>query len=278
MSDDCITTNNVGKPEVKLSELINIESTDAYFTVYAKATYFRDQIRVFKPNTPYNKLLPGLKPIEKAKGRSRNQGTVSPEDSERSIRRSKKMVRDYCQYNKFEILATFTFKSERQNILRCMAKMNTWLKNQQKRSGSFDYLIVAEFHKDGQSVHFHALFKGFKGKLTEAIHPRTGQSLKKYGRQVYNFAGYRHGFAEAQLIKDEPESHAKVGNYVGKYITKDMTPALFGKHRYWRSSGVIPPETEDNPAWLKDAKSSKVTVCEYGVIFEFPISVRTQGA
>lgn len=276
MSDDRITTNNASKHEVLLSELMNIESTDAYFTVYAKATYFRDRIRVFKPNTPYNKLLPGLNPIKTAKGKLRNQGTVSPEDSERSVRRSKKMVRDYCQYNKFEIFATFTFSTDRQNIPKNMAKMNTWLENQRKRTGKFEYLIVPEFHKDGRSLHFHALVKGYKGKLTQAISPKTGKPLNKRG-QVFSFAGYRHGYSRAQLITDTPESHAKVGNYVGKYITKDMTPALFGKHRYWRSSGVKSPETEDNPAWLKEAKPSKVTICEYGGIFEFPTSVRTQG-
>jgi hypothetical protein len=259
-----------------ISDLVRV--TDAYFKVYAKATYFRDRIKVFKPNIPYNKLLPGLEPSERVKRGPRNTEKMSPEDIERSIRRSKKRVREYSEYNKFEILATFTFKTDRQNIPGCMAKMNTWLKNQQKRTGEFDYLVVAEFHKDGKSIHFHALIRGYKGKLIDATHPRTGKPLKKHGRQVYNFASYRHGFSEARLIEDTPESHAKVGNYVGKYITKDMTPALFGKHRYWRSSGVKPPETEDNPSWLEDAETLIGTPCEYGVMYELPLSARAQGA
>ena len=217
-----------------------------------------------------------IEPKKKLTRKPPNSGTRSPEDLERSIRRSKKAVREYSEYNKFEILATFTFKSDRQNIPKCMTRMNTWLKNQQKRNGEFQYLFVPEFHKDGKTVHFHALIRGYKGKLKEAIHPRTGKPLIKYGRQAYNFAEYRHGFAEAQMIEDTPESHAKVGNYVGKYITKDMTPALFGKHRYWRSSGVKPPETEDNPAWF-DISTSKGTPTKYGEIFEFPLSVRTRG-
>lgn len=261
----------------QISDLVDVKLTDAYFKVYAKATYFNDRIKVFKPNIPYYKLNSGLEPSKNLKKKPRNPGMMSPEDVERSIRRSKKRVREYSQYNKFEILATFTFKADRQNIPKCMTKMKTWLKNQQKRNGEFDYLVVAEFHKDGKSVHFHALIRGYKGKLAEAINPRTGKPLKKYGRQVYNFAGYRHGFAEAQIIEDNPESHAKVGNYVGKYITKDMTPALFGKHRYWRSSGVRPPETEDNPTWLIDSATLTGIPCKYGVMFEFPLSARTQG-
>ncbi len=261
----------------QISKLVDVAGTEAYFKVYSKATYFRDRIRVFVPNIPYDKVLPGLEPAEKSKGKPRKPGNTSPEDIERSIRRSKKMVRDYCEYNKFEIFATFTFKTDRQNISKCTAKMNTWLKNQQKRTGGFEYLIVPEFHKDGKSVHYHGLIKGYEGKLDEAINPKTGQPIIKSGRQTCNFAGYRHGFAEAQLIKDTPESHARVGNYVGKYITKDMTPALFGKHRYWRSSGLSLPETEDNPSWLEHTATPEGIPCEYGVIYEFPISVRTQG-
>ena len=259
-----------------ISDLVRV--SDAYFKVYAKATYFRDRIKVFKPNIPYNKLLPGLEPSKKVKRGPRSPGEMSPEDLERSIRRSKKRVREYSEYNKFEILATFTFKTDRQNIPKNMAKMNTWLKNQRKRNGKFDYLFVAEFHKDGTSIHFHALIRGYKGKLIEATNSKTGKPVMKHGRQKYNFAGYRHGFAEAQLIKDTPESHGKVGNYVGKYITKDMTPALFGKHRYWRSSGVKPPKTEDNPSWLKNTETLIGTPCEYGVIYELPLSARAQGA
>ena len=125
----------------QISELTDVAVTDAYFKVYAKATYFRDRIKVFKPNIPYSKLLPSLEPSVRVKKGPRSSGKMSPEDTERSVRRSKKMVREYSEYNKFEILATFTFKSDRQNIPKCMSKMNTWIKNQHKRNVCFDYLI-----------------------------------------------------------------------------------------------------------------------------------------
>src|SRR5690606_37057624 len=105
-----------------------------------------------------------------------------------------------------------------------------------KRNGKFEYLIIPEFHKD-MALHFHALIKGYKGKIKKAINPKTNKPLTKNGRLIYVFPGYTSAFNNVQKIEQTPESHKKVGSYIRKYITKDM-PILFGKNRYWASNSL----------------------------------------
>lgn len=159
---------------------------------------------------------------------------------EESLRRTKTTISDIIICNGFDLFCTFTFDPrlvDRQDIKACKQKMSKWLKRQRETHGKFQYVIVPEFHKDGKSLHFHALFKNYKGKLTEA-NLKTNSS-----RQVFNISSYRSGFSTAVKIDQNIE---KVGSYVKKYITKDM-PLFPGKKRYWASHGLVRPVTVANP-------------------------------
>ena len=128
---------------------------------------------------------------------------------------------------------------------KCRAKMSNWLKNQRKRiNPDLKHLIVAEFHKDGVSLHFHALLKNFTGKLVAAINPKTNRPLKKHGNPVYNIPSYRSGFTDAQKIDDNPVSQAVMTRYLTKYITKDM-PSFPNRKRFWASDGFKRPTKID---------------------------------
>lgn len=207
------------------------------FEVRAKASYYPSQTIVYIPNRPFTKIK-NLYELAN-KNTKPKKGKQNVEDIERSIRRTKKNIKDYALCNAFELFATFTFSPEktkdRADVATVKKQMSNWLKNQNKRSGKFGYLIVPEFHKDGKSLHFHALLTGYKGKLTPS-------GTRIHNRPAYNFKSYKLGHNSAVFIDDI----SKVSSYVRKYITKDM-PLFPGKHRFWCSKGLKLPQVEYNP-------------------------------
>lgn len=164
---------------------------------------------------------------------------------EKSLQRTKTTIRDIILCNNFELFCTFTFKDHRDEVDVCKARMQYWLQSQQKKYGSFEYVIVPEFHADGKALHFHALFQGFKGKIVQAQNPQGEDLVSRSGRNIFNIKGWRNGFAECTYIDDGPNDQAKVASYVTKYITKDM-PVFRGKKRYWVSQGIARPITATN--------------------------------
>lgn len=256
-------------PQKRLNKLLNPKLIDDAKKVYATATYYPDFIRVYWPFKPYEKLLPGMEKRKYSNSHGERTELEKLMDSERSLRRTKKSIRDFVHSNRFELFATFTFKSDRQNTDRTKAKMNNWLKNQKRRKGKFEYLIVPEFHKDQQSLHFHALLKGYKGRLNKSINPKTNEQLRQNGRKVYTLPGYTLGFSNVKKIDNDPESYAKLGNYVTKYITKDM-PLFFGKNRYWASRNLKTPLVVENPInWYEQLTPISFRRTDYGIILYF---------
>jgi hypothetical protein len=120
--------------------------------------------------------------------------------------------------------------------------MSKWLENQQEHKSKFGYLIIPEYHHKG-GLHFHAMLKSYPGNLIPAVRHLTRKNYLYKGKQVYNIKSYKNGFSTILLIPENPTDHAKVSNYLKKYITKDM-PQFPGSKRYWSSRDLIRPETE----------------------------------
>lgn len=178
-----------------------------------------------------------------------------------SLRRTKTRLSDIVISNKFDMFCTFTFNCEacpinqngekcanhpcicdpqkctRFDVNFCKKRMSNWLDNQNQRVGHFKYLIVPEFHKDKRAIHFHALFKDYKGDITDS-------GRKDKGKTIYRIDNYHFGFADLKIIPEEDIE--RVGSYVKKYITKDM-PQFKGKQRYWCSKNLIRPDKVANP-------------------------------
>ncbi len=245
-----------------------LTAEEASQKIYAKVVYYPQSIRVYIPNIPYNRNLPDLEPRDKLEKKQTHLGAQPvesrQENLERSIRRTKRTVLDYALCNKFDLFVTFTFKADRADINKCRSKMKNWLKNEQTRKGKFAYVIVPEFHKDGISLHFHAMLMNYPGKLLEAINPNTNEPLIKYWGQVYDIPSYTLGHTEAYKIADTWEDQARVGHYLCKYITKDM-PVFQAKNRYWVSSGLAVPKFEFHPAeWYLDEEPARVYENDWG--------------
>lgn len=219
-----------------------------YIPVYSFATYSPGMVRLFVPNNPRLVLRPEVESYGDPKVRHKNVNKeINDIDLDRSIRQSRKTLRELLVCNRFEWFVTFTIAKDRDDAKKSVSKMLNWFSNQRQRNGKFKYVMVAECHKDG-TRHFHAVFSGYLGKMVEAINPHTGNVVCKYGRVIYNVAEYQSGFTVAKKIGDTLEDNARVGFYIAKYITKNMV-ADFGKKRYWCSRGLIRPVKERNPSW-----------------------------
>jgi hypothetical protein len=253
-----------------------IKEVDAYFKVTSKATYYPTFTRIYIPDSPYDKLIPFMEPVKKIKTINGRPYKASEEDLVRSIRRTKKHITDYVLCNQFELFITLTFdelKIDRYDIDSCKTSVSGWLKNQQKRKGKFEYIVVPELHKDG-ALHFHALFSNYKGYIKNSVSPYSGKQIMKKGRKVYEIPSYRLGNTYVEKIEGTEEDHIKTKLYLAKYIKKGM-PLFHGKKRFWASNGLILPLAEDNPgSWYEKFKPIREYRSDFGVTYDYPIVLK----
>ncbi|MFZ2836172.1 MAG: hypothetical protein WAZ21_02535 [Candidatus Saccharimonadales bacterium] len=220
------------------SDYKTIENTQKIYPSHAKVVVYKQSFRV---------------PIgEKEQKTKKEKNTEMLTDQmkqiliNRSLKRTKEVIKDIILCNNFDYFCTFTFKDHRNDVDVCKARMHYWLQSQQKKYGNFDYLIVPEYHEDGVSIHFHALFNDYAGRLSPAINPKTQEPVVgRNDKQVYNLSGWASGFSTAIEITNTSDDRAKVSNYVSKYITKEM-PLFSGKKRYWCSKGLVRPIKSNN--------------------------------
>jgi hypothetical protein len=254
-------------PENNKNEYMNKSMMDVSMDVSAVAMYYPGFIKVWVPNTPMRKLLPDWEIRSKANAPINTEKTTNETDLERSIRRSQKSVSDYVHCNRFDLFATFTIGSERYNPDQSKNKVHNWIKNQRNRNGKFRYILVPEYHKDS-ALHFHALIGDYSGEVKRSVNFTTGKYLVRNKKPVYELPAFKSGFTKVQYIGQTAEDHAKVGNYIRKYITKDMI-SIFNQKRYWTSQNLHRPLREDNPDWYFDIKADDIFENEYGKILTY---------
>lgn len=169
----------------------------------------------------------------------------------RSVRRTKMIISDLVQCNEFELFCTFTFdkkKIDRYDIIQVKSAMSKWLENTKRTNPELKYLIVPEFHKDRQAIHFHALLSG----LSESLLIPTNKFHNN--RSIYHLKSYSYGYNSAIKI----DNIDKVSSYVKKYITKDLISET-GKKRFWCSQGLSRPKIYNN---------LELTLCDINSIYE----------
>lgn len=160
----------------------------------------------------------------------------------KSLARTRTNIFDIIACNVFEDFVTFSFGEHHYDIEKCQSIMKQWLDDQQKihrRKGlqKFEYILVPEYHKDRRAIHFHGLFKNYRGKIRESRNPWTNQPVIQKGKLVYNISSFRAGFTNLTKIVN----HEATARYVSKYVTKDIIE-LHGQKRYWTSQGLKKPD------------------------------------
>lgn len=168
---------------------------------------------------------------------------ATPEDVrqlniQRAVRRAKVSCFDILECNPdMDAFATMTISPEAANRTsweECYGLLRQWLSNRVQRRG-LKYIAVPEYHKDGKSIHFHAIFNSSALRLARARSP-TGRALCRKGKPIYNLDDVSFGWTTAQYITGE-DSQDKVAKYIYKYMGKQMGAKIGG--RYYLHGGDL---------------------------------------
>lgn len=181
------------------------------------------------------------------------------ENRERAARRARRKVSDCVMAeHDFKYFITLTLNGEffaRNDVKTATKKLNTWLKNKVQRCG-LKYIIVPEYHKDGESLHFHGFINdalrvvdsgcvvapGYKKPIKRETARRYGVDLLQC-HTVYNLPEWLYGFTTAIELYGEKEAAAA---YIAKYITKQYDAcggdrSMIGGRYYWHSNNLREP-------------------------------------
>ncbi|MGM9593236.1 MAG: hypothetical protein ACI3U8_02680 [Candidatus Onthomonas sp.] len=199
----------------------------------------------FEAHLPRDKLRPG-------RATEKSEKSEKAPDVQRSARRAAQMLREYALCNRLPLFVTFTLdgaKIDRYDPAAITKKIHVWLDNRVRRNG-LQYLIVAEWHKDG-AVHFHGLINDVLPKKDSGTmippgggKPRKPRSqrqraewLEQGGQIVYNLPSWSLGFSAAVLVRGD---YHRTVNYVCKYITKqkDDPRGKVGGRWYYHSNNL----------------------------------------
>lgn len=161
-------------------------------------------------------------------------------DKMRAVRRAKIACFDIIQCNPdLDVFATLTLSADsvgdRGSWENAYGAVRGWLSNRVQRRG-LKYILVPEYHKDGKSIHFHAVMNRDSLALEKARYPDSGRLMYHKGQQVYNVADFTGGFTTAKIIGGE-DATDKVSKYIFKYMGKQMGAKIGG--RYYLHGGDL---------------------------------------
>lgn len=147
-------------------------------------------------------------------------------------------------------------------------RLSVWLDNRVRRKGLL-YVLVPEYHKDGESVHFHGLMNFEALELTRATNGKVGSKhygeplFDDKGREVYNIVDYKLGFSTVIPIDGENGREA-CAKYCYKYIIKSNGQKVGG--RYYLSGGALGrPRYEYVNADIDDYEGEAFTIGPTGI-------------
>lgn len=180
----------------------------------------------------------------------------SPADSadslQRSKRRARKAVFDYAMSNPdLDVFITLTLSPEqidRTDYNAIVKKLNSWLDYRVRKHG-LKYVLVAEYHKDGEAIHFHGLVNSTAVELVD-----SGKKDKK-GHKVYNLPEWRLGFTTAIKVYGG-KTRGGVCKYICKYIGK--SDSKVGGRWYYSGGDLQKPEYE----YMIDTRNLRKTLSQ----------------
>ena len=106
------------------------------------------------------------------------------------VKDRKEKIIDLAFSNSWDFFVTLTFDPNNidyfpdgysHDIARNL--LTKWINNQKHKNKHMRYIIVSEFHKNG-NLHFHGLFSNVNWSLSKAINPNTNRPVIKNGCQV----------------------------------------------------------------------------------------------
>lgn len=156
-----------------------------------------------------------------------------------SLSSTKNRIYNIARSNTWEWFITLTFNREKTDASdydMVTNRLQNNLDNIRKRyCPNLKYLIVPEFHLDGQNYHFHGLLSDCDG-----LRFRYSRLETKDGEPIFNILNWTWGWTTATRVTDT----RRVSSYITKYITKESQIFLKEKNRYYCSRNIKRTEAE----------------------------------
>ncbi len=170
--------------------------------------------------------------------------SVSGDNVKRASRRAKIRAMDFILCNPdLDAFATLTFNPDSADRASWddvySHKLKNWLDNRVRRHG-LKYIVVPEYHKDGNAIHFHAVMNAAALDLTEARYADSGRLVKKRrageSKQLYNLSDWPAGWSTVERVTGVGSTD-KVAKYIFKYMGKQLGQRIGG--RYFLHGGQL---------------------------------------
>ena len=211
-----------------------------------------NELIVYKRSFHYLEDSENLPEIDRGHMLEQNQeGIYEPiredftvEALQRSLRNGGKRAMDsfygYAKSNDWEYFVTLTFdqkivdRYDDQAVKECYSEFQRWCK---RRSPDVRMLMVPERHKkeDGsfrRALHFHGLISNIHFDLELAKDLKTGEYLyTKLGDSLFHIKDWEYGYSTLAILPTD-ENHARVVNYLQKYINKETNVGYCQKRFY----------------------------------------------
>ncbi len=200
----------------------------------------------------------------------------------RAIRRAKNACFDYIMCNlDLDTFVTLTFDPglvNSRSYTEVYERIRGWLSNRVQRRG-LKYILVPEYHRDGEKIHFHAIMNSAALTLEPARYP-NGRLMKKRTlgaeKQLYNIPEWGFGFTSAEMITGD-EAQVKISKYIFKYMGKQFGTRIGGRFYLHGGSLALPRyaygESAEEFCDTAAARYTKrvevpcgVTYCEYSFV------------
>lgn len=167
---------------------------------------------------------------------------ISRESMQRTRNNLKNLI--LCNLDKFNSFVTLTYSNNQEDLDRAYKDIHKffrrWRIASKKNNEELYYIAVYEFQKRG-AIHFHILTS--LEIDTPLLPKREAKRVRSKGKcltlDVYDIPDWEHGYSTAiALDKSIP---TRVVNYLGKYLTKDISHHLAGKRKILQSKNLRRP-------------------------------------
>lgn len=175
----------------------------------------------------------------------KGDGVEVEENRRKSYARAKNNLFDLLLCTpSLDCFVTLTFSPEqvdRGDYSQIVKRLSIWLDNRVRRHG-LKYVLVPEYHLDGENIHFHGLMNFTALDVVRAVNNKVGskyygQPLKDdKGRDIYNIADFKLGLTTVIPI-DGVNGREACAKYCYKYIVKSGGQKVGG--RYYLSGGDL---------------------------------------
>lgn len=144
-----------------------------------------------------------------------------------SISRTKARIAELVACNEWDFFVTLTLNHDRDKRQAHVQDLSEWIR---KCAPGMKYLLIPEYHKDGENVHFHGFFKNVPKE--QLLYVDNGYGKKRLNMRYW----YKNkGFSQLENIRNR----TACARYVQKYITKELALCCSqGERTYYASKGL----------------------------------------